>query len=109
MEYTPIEMKPRKVSEADIEKAVCDYAKRKGVMVDKFVSPNKRSVPDRIFSFPGGKVVFIEFKAPGKKATPMQERDHAKRRALGFAVAVVDNVEQGKRIIDVALAYGANW
>ena len=101
----PIKKPPRKLLEKDIEGAVCDYARRKGVMAEKFTSPNKRSVPDRIFLFPGGKVVFIEFKAPGKKPTEMQKRDHDKRRALGFVVMVVDDVNMGKKIVDSALGY----
>lgn len=108
-EPIPIKRQPRKLLEKDIEKAVCEYARSKGVLAEKFTSPGKRSVPDRIFSFPGGKVVFIEFKAPGKKATDLQERDHAKRRALGFVVMLVDNVELGKKIVDAGLAQCGGW
>ena len=38
--------------EKDIEKAVCDYAKSKGVLTYKFSSPNHVGVPDRIFFAP---------------------------------------------------------
>lgn len=37
---------------------------------------------------------FVELKATGKKPTPGQEREHARLRALGFRVDVVDNIEE---------------
>jgi len=33
-------------------------------------------------------------------ATPAQEKDHAERRAMGFAVYVVDDITIGKKVID---------
>jgi len=36
-------------------------------------------------------IIFVEVKAPGKKPTPLQERDHAARRALGCDVRVIDS------------------
>jgi len=46
----------------------------------------------------GGRVVFIEFKAPGKKPTPLQAAWHSRLRALGFEVHVIDNVSDFKSI-----------
>jgi hypothetical protein len=46
----------------------------------------------------GGRVVFIEFKAPGKKPTPLQAAWHARLRALGFEVHVIDNVSDFEAI-----------
>lgn len=37
---------------------------------------------------------FTECKAPGKKPTPLQERVHARLRALGFTVNVVDQLRK---------------
>ena len=89
------------MKEADIEQRVCYYAKtRYGMLTDKFTSPNRRSVPDRLFCLCGGRTFFIEFKSPGKKPTAQQHRDHERRRALGHHVYVVDDVETGKQIID---------
>ena len=39
-------------------------------------------------------ITFTECKAPGKKPTPLQERVHARLRALGFTVNVVDQVRK---------------
>jgi len=93
----------KKLNEADIEKAVVSYAKRRSYVVDKFTSPAKRSVPDRLFIAPNGIIFFIEFKAPGKKPTRKQEEDHAKRRTNRALVYVIDNIEEGKKLIDFFL------
>lgn len=91
----------KKLLERDIESAVCRYAERMhGMRAEKFVSPGRRSVPDRLFSMRGGRVFFIEFKVPGKKPTPKQEKDHERRREMGFKVFVCDSIEQGKMIVD---------
>jgi hypothetical protein len=42
---------------------------------------------------PNGRIIFVELKAPKKKPTENQLRDHAKRRALGCDVRVIDTVE----------------
>ena len=39
-------------------------------------------------------ITFTECKAPGKKPTPLQERVHARLRALGFTVNVVDQLRK---------------
>jgi hypothetical protein len=49
-------------------------------------------VPDRIF-IKAGHVVFIEFKAPGKKPTPLQAQTIRKLKDAGCEVWVCDNVE----------------
>lgn len=87
--------------EKTVEKKVKDYANKKGFYVRKFVSPSQRSVPDDLFISPIGAVFFIEFKRKGKKATPKQLIEHEKIRANHGIVYVVDNVEDGKGIIDV--------
>ncbi|QFS86599.1 MULTISPECIES: VRR-NUC domain-containing protein [unclassified Marinobacter] len=101
----------RKLLEKDIENAVCKYARdRYKMKAEKFTSPGRRAVPDRLFSVTGpyvGVVFFIEFKAPGKKATEKQERDHQERREMGFNVFVVDDIDQGKKIVDQMAAYAA--
>ena len=86
--------------EKDIEAKVCDYAKSKGILVYKFTSPNRAAVPDRLFILPTGHMFFIEFKAKGKKPTPAQEREHARLRGNGVYVAVIDDVDEGKWLID---------
>lgn len=90
----------RKLLEKDIESAVCRYAERRGWRAVKFTSPNYRSVPDRIFFGHPARVFFIEFKKPGEKPTEKQAKEIARLRAEGFDVFVVDDIDQGKFIID---------
>jgi hypothetical protein len=87
--------------EKQIESAVCDYAKAKGLLVYKFTSPNRAAVPDRMLVCPDGRVFFIEFKRGGQKPTPAQEREHDRLRGHNVSVFVVDNIPDGKAVIDV--------
>mgnify|MGYP000205023204 FL=1 len=86
--------------EKQIEAKVCDYAKSKGALVYKFTSPARAAVPDRLFFGPTGRVWFIEFKREGQKPTPAQEREHARLRGHNVSVFVIDDVEQGKAVVD---------
>lgn len=86
--------------EKQIEKAVCDYAKEKGILVYKFSSPGRAAVPDRMFILPGGRMFMMEFKAPGKKPTIPQTREHNRLLSQGVDVWVVDDIWFGKGLID---------
>lgn len=85
--------------EKDIEKCVCDYAKSLKMLVYKFTSPSRRSVPDRMFITQTGVVFFIEFKRKGQKPTKAQEVEIEKIREIGVGVYVVDDVGMGKSIV----------
>ena len=87
--------------EKDIEKAVYSYGRTLGIDHYKFTSPARAAVPDRMFVTSTGVVFFIEFKKTGKKPTPAQEREIARLRGNKVAVFVVDNVDQGKWIMDM--------
>lgn len=97
------------IRERDIEGNVCGYARDAGFYRRKFTSPSHVGVPDDFLISPGGVLVpkpapglpfMIEFKAPGKKPTLLQEMEHAVIRRYGIAVYVVDSVQQGRDIID---------
>lgn len=79
--------------EKHIEAALVARVKVLGGTAEKFTSPSKRSVPDRLVTLPGGKIIFVEVKNVGKKPTLAQQADHARRRALGCDVRVIDNLE----------------
>ena len=87
--------------EKQIESKVCDYAKTKNVLVYKFTSPARAAVPDRLFIAPDGRMWFCEFKREGQKPTPSQEREHNRLRQNKVSVFVVDNVEDGKAMVDI--------
>lgn len=86
--------------EKDIERKVCEYAKQKGMLVYKFSSPNHAAVPDRMF-ISRGIVFFVEFKREGAKPTPAQIREHARMTENGAMVYVIDNVNDGRYLIDL--------
>jgi len=77
--------------ERDIEKALCDRVKTLGGLCEKFTSPNRKNVPDRIVTLEN-RIIFVELKAPNKKPTKAQERDHNRRIKLGCDVRVIDSV-----------------
>lgn len=92
-------MKSPNPLEKDIERKVCDYAKSLGILVYKFTSPSRRSVPDRMFITPTGVVFFVEFKRKGEKPTPSQQVEIEKIRKNGIKVFIIDNVEMGRELM----------
>ncbi|RUT66821.1 nuclease [Morganella morganii] len=80
-----------KVREDVIERHLVNEMKKVGGIAYKFVSPGRRAVPDRLVLLPGGKVIFVECKAPGEKPRPDQLREHARLFALGHQVIVLDS------------------
>ena len=60
----------------------------------KWVSPGSSGVPDRIVVLKGGRVIFVETKAPGKKPRALQRHLHAKLRSVGCDVRVIDTKEK---------------
>lgn len=76
--------------ERDIEAYLVKRCKEIGALCDKFVSPQRRSVPDRLITF-SGRVLFVELKATGKKPTEAQVRDHERRRTAGAEVVWLDS------------------
>ena len=80
--------------EKQVEKYLCDKVKEIGGLCEKFTSPGRRAVPDRVVTLPENNISFVELKAPGIKATAGQERDHEKRRALGVKVYVLNSIKQ---------------
>lgn len=82
--------------EKQVEAALVRRVKELGGLCEKFVSPGRRNVPDRIITLPNGRIVFVELKAPNKAPTELQRRDHDRRRALGCDVRVIDNIEDAR-------------
>jgi hypothetical protein len=76
--------------ERDIEAYLVKRCKEIGALCDKFTSPQRRSVPDRMITF-NGRVLFVELKATSKKPTEAQVRDHERRRAAGAEVVWLDS------------------
>jgi len=86
--------------EKDIESKVVKFAKENfGMLVYKFTSPSRRSVPDRLFITNTGDSFFIEFKRLGEKPTAAQQVEIEKLRKQRARVWVVDDVEEGKTTV----------
>lgn len=83
--------------ESTIEKKVTQFAQQHGWLSYKWCSPNNKGVPDRIY-FHGGEALAIEFKAPGKTATKLQQAVHKKLTNQGFEVHVIDSIETGQAL-----------
>ena len=79
--------------ERDIEKKFVKHVEKLGGIAEKFTSPGRRSVPDRLVTLPEGRIIFVELKRPGQYPTELQFRDHNKRRALGCDVRVINSIE----------------
>lgn len=86
--------------EREVEMALRKAVKDKGGLALKFVSPGFDGVPDRIILLPGGRIAFIELKAPRKKMRALQEKRKRQLEALGFWVFCIDNVSQIGGILD---------
>lgn len=79
--------------EKQIEKHLVARVKAMGGMAVKFPPLFLAGFPDRIVLLPGGRVVFVELKAPGERPRALQEQVHGKLRRLGFRVEVLDGRE----------------
>ena len=86
--------------EKAIEQKFVAAVKAAGGLALKFTSPGFDGVPDRIALLPGGKMVFVEVKAPGEKPRPLQLARHRLLRRLGFKVYVLDDESQIGGMID---------
>lgn len=85
--------------ERNIETYLRDSVKKARGIAYKWVSPGNNGVPDRIVIIPGGRIIFVELKAPGKKPTALQQVQHDKLRALGCDVRVIDSRESVDNLI----------
>ena len=92
------------MKEKTIEKKLILAAKNMGGIALKFISPGLDGMPDRIVLLPGGRMGFVEVKAPGKVPRPLQEARHRMLRMLGFRVYVLDTVDQIGGILDAICA-----
>jgi len=65
----------------------------------KFVSPSNRGVPDRLY-IKSGKVIFIEFKAPGKKPTALQTKILKQINDQSVPAYVIDDIATGEELFN---------
>ena len=91
------------IRERDIERHLVKRVKELGGEVRKVQWIGRRGAPDRLVMLPekhwvliasaGVGAIWVELKAPGKKAEPHQVREHERMRTMGQCVVVIDSIE----------------
>lgn len=81
------------IRENIIEKYLIEEVKKRGGMAYKFVSPGRANVPDRLCVMPGGRIFFVECKAPTKDLRAAQLREVTRLRKLGAEVFVLNKCD----------------
>lgn len=94
--------------ERDIERELVRRVREAGGEVRKVQWIGRRGAPDRLVMLPArrlaggidcawctpfGRAVWVELKAPGVAPEAYQLREHARMRAMGQTVVVVDSIE----------------
>lgn len=89
------------MAEKQIEQSLVTAVREAGGWCPKFISPglNGMPEPDRIVLMPGGRIGFVEVKAPGQKPRKLQIRRHIRLRNLGFQVFGLDDPKEIPDII----------
>lgn len=94
------------IRERDIERHLVKRVKELGGEVRKVQWIGRRGAPDRLVMLPASwkgrrtsgfwdspTPIWVELKAPGKKAETHQVREHERMRAMGQRVVVIDSIE----------------
>lgn len=102
MRAWPFDLGVKRMRERDIEADLVKRVKALGGEVRKVQWIGRRGAPDRLVMLPCSpesnaqgmrSTVWVELKAPGKKATVQQLREHDRMRAMGQRVEVVDSID----------------
>jgi hypothetical protein len=104
---------PPALRERDIEKRLVERVKELGGECRKVKWIGRSGAPDRLVMLPhrpsldtpwvfgtqSNQTIWVELKAPGKKAEPHQAREHERMREMGQRVEVVDSFERIEEIL----------
>ena len=95
--------------ERDIERHLVKRVKALGGEVRKVKWIGRRGAPDRVVMLPPGIVIYpgpeygrtvwVELKAPGVKPEAHQLREHARMRAMGQRVVVIDSIDAVEELL----------
>lgn len=78
--------------EIDIERPASVYAESRGWFEVKIQSTSKKGFPDRFYARKG-RILLVEYKAPGEEPTTQQKKRHKELREQGVEVFVIDKLE----------------
>jgi len=95
---SPLPIMQKKTTIGEIESHLKKKCTEKGWACKKFSGSKKKGIPDCVITAPGGMLLYVEVKVPGKKATPLQRNDSLSA-SHGIHVFVVTSKEN----IDVLL------
>lgn len=84
--------------EKQIERKLTEEVKKLNGMCLKQTS--LAGIPDRLILLPGGKMAFVELKAPGEKPRKLQQVRIKQLRKMGFMCFVVDGLEMISDVLD---------
>ena len=76
--------------ESEIQSHIIKKLEAAGWYLIKIIQCNKNGFPDLI-ALRQGSTIFIEVKAKGKKARPLQEYRHQQLKKQGFKTLVIDD------------------
>lgn len=88
------------MKESELETMVRRVALEKNVLWLKFTPVGVRGYPDRICVAPGGKVGWLELKAPGGKPSKLQLQRLEELQSLGHTADWVDSLTDAIKFID---------
>lgn len=86
--------------EREIEQKFVKAVKAMGGICPKLISPGMNGMPDRLVLLPGGRIAFMELKAPGRKLRPLQVCRKRQMERLGFLVYCIDDIAQIGGVLD---------
>lgn len=85
--------------ESRIEQKTSDYAKSLGMKTLKLNVKGNSGWPDRLYIW-NGHTWYVEFKMFGQKPRLLQETVHADLRRVGAIVKVIDNLIDGRSMVN---------
>jgi VRR-NUC domain len=85
----------KKVTIREIESHLKKKCTEKDWPCQKFSGPKKKGIPDCVITAPGGTVLYVEVKVPGKKSSPLQRNDSlvASHGIHVFVVTSKENID----------------
>lgn len=92
-------LKPKVKKESSIERYLVCQVERFGGLIRKVTFPGHSGAPDRVVLFPGV-IVWVELKRATGVVSAMQNREHARLRAMGQRVEVTLTEQAVDRLVE---------